>query len=179
MTWKKAIAILLTFCILLPLVACGKTPTVTGDEEEVVDEMALRATSLKVNNLDTPLGIDTTPQFSWVNKSKTIGRAQSAYQIIVASTRELAEGHTGDVWDTGKVESDESFDIPYAGKALTSRTDYYWSVRLWDEEGTATDWTKVSRFGTGILDQSEWTAKWIAGTNYVTKDSSTVASGWR
>ena len=175
MTIKKLLAMLLVFGMLLPMVACGEKPSANGDAEEVVDEMALRATDLKVNNLEMPLGVDTTPQFSWVDKSKTIGRAQSAYQIIVASTPELAQAHTGDVWDTGKVESDESFDIPYAGEALTSRTDYYWSVRLWDEEGTPSEWTKVSRFGTGILDQSEWTAKWISGAKYATKDTSTIA----
>jgi len=131
-----------------------------------IDEMALSATALTVNNLDTPMGIDTAPRFSWVNKSKTIGRAQSAYQIIVASSQELAEAHTGDLWDTGKVESEESFDISYAGKNLTSRMDCYWAVRVWDEQGSASEWSSVAHFGIGILDQSDWTAKWIGAPTY-------------
>lgn len=125
--------------------------------------MVLTATELKVNNLDTPLGVDTNPTFCWTNRTSTIGRVQTAYQIIVASTKELAEAHTGDIWDTGKVQSDENYDIAYEGPALTSRTDYYWSVCVWDETDTPSEWTKVERFGTGILDQSEWTAKWIGG----------------
>lgn len=163
---KKALTILLALSMLLSLVACGNLTNEPTETVEEVDEMALRATSLKVNNLDTPLGIDTTPLFSWVNKSKTIGRAQSAYQIIVASTRELADAHTGDLWDTGKVDSDVSFEIPYAGQTLTSRMDCYWAVRVWDEQGTASDWTKTARFGVGILDKSEWTAQWIAAPTY-------------
>ena len=78
MTIKKLLAMLLVFGMLLPMVACGEKPAANGDTEEVVDEMALRATDLKVNNLEMPLGVDTTPQFSWIDKSKTIGRAQSA-----------------------------------------------------------------------------------------------------
>lgn len=161
MKMKRLLAFLLVVSTLFSLASCkGKT---NEDTVEEVDEMALRATELKVNNLDTPLGIDTNPRFCWTNKSKTIGRLQTAYQIIVASTAELAASYTGDIWDTGKVESDENFDIAYEGTPLTSRTDYYWAVRLWDEEDTASDWTAVARFGTGVLDQSEWTAKWIGG----------------
>lgn len=126
--------------------------------------MVLTATDLKVNNLTTPLGIDTTPYFCWTNRTETIGRVQTAYQIIVASTRELAEAGTGDLWDTGKVASDENFDIIYEGAALTSATDYYWAVKVWDEQDTASAWTKVERFGTGMLQQTDWTAKWIGGT---------------
>ena len=163
---KKLLTILLALSMLLPLIGCGEQTGEPGETEEVVDEMALRATSLKVNNLDTPLGVDTTPEFSWVNKSKTIGRAQSAYRIVVASTKELAEAGTGDLWDTGKVESEDCFEIAYAGQTLTSRMDCYWAVKVWDEQGTESDWTKTARFGMGILDQSEWTADWIAAPTY-------------
>ena len=130
------------------------------------DELALRPTELTVNSLDIPLGVDTTPQFGWVNKSKANGRTQSAYQIIVASTKTLAEAGTGDLWDTGKVSGEESFDIAYAGKALTSRMDCYWAVRVWDEQGTVSPWSSVARFGVGILNQSDWTAKWIGAPTY-------------
>ena len=168
MGFKKGFAFFLALCLLLSLAACngnaGSTEEGnTTEETEEIDTMALHATALRVNNLNTPLGIDTTPLFSWTNRTKTAGRLQTAYQIIVASSKELADGHTGDIWDSGKIESNISYDIEYAGKPLTSRTDYYWSVRVWDETDTPSDWTKVARFGTGILDQSEWTAKWIGG----------------
>ena len=162
MKLKKLLALFLVLSMFFSLAGCNSN--LAGENIEEVDEMVLRATELKVNNLNTPLGIDTTPRFSWVNKSKTIGRAQTAYQIVVSSTRELAEAHTGDLWDTGKVESDVSFDIPYDGQTLNSRMDCYWSVRVWDEEDTASDWTQVERFGMGILDQSQWMAKWISAS---------------
>ena len=158
--FKRFIVLFLALTMLFSMAACGGST----NEEEEIDEMVLRATDLKVNNLNTPLGVDTNPLFSWTNKTKTVGRVQTAYQIIVASTAELAAAHTGDLWDTGKVASNENFDIPYEGMELTSRTDYYWSVCVWDETDTPSEWTKVARFGTGILEQAEWTAKWIGGT---------------
>ena len=160
MKLRRALSGTLALIIVLSLAACGAQTEPVG---EVIDETLLRATEQKVNNLDTPLGIDTTPQFRWTNKSTTTGRLQTAYQIIVSSTPELAAAHTGDVWDTGKVESADSFDIPYEGDPLISCTDYYWSVRLWDETGAAMDWSSVARFATGMLNAEDWTAKWIGG----------------
>ena len=160
MVIKRLLAGVLTLIVIVLLAACGGN---IENVQEVIDETALRATELKVNNLDTPLGIDTTPLFRWTNKSSTTGRLQTAYQIIVASTPELAAAHTGDLWDTGKVDSKASFDIRYEGLPLVSCTDYYWSVCLWDETDSASDWSPVARFGTGMLDQSDWIAKWIGG----------------
>ena len=159
---KRLLALILALCALFSLTACADKGE-KGEPEEVIDMTVLNARDLKVNNLTDPLGIDTKPTFCWTNKTNTVGRVQTAYQIIVASTKELAEAHTGDIWDTGKVASDENFDIPYEGKELTSCTDYYWSVGVWDETDTPMEWTKVARFGTGMLDQSDWTAKWIGG----------------
>jgi len=166
MKMKRIITLFLALSMLVSLIACGnkaQTPQPqTAAPVEEVDPMALTATSLKVNNLNTPLGIDTTPVFCWTNRTRTVGRVQTAYQLIVASTPELAAAGTGDVWDTGKVTSDDNFDIPYGGAALTSFTDYYWAVRVWDETDTPGDWV-TARFGTGVLNESEWTAKWIGG----------------
>lgn len=162
---KRLFAFIFVLCMLFSLAACGGKPT-EEEPEEVIDMTLLNAREMKVNNLTTPLGVDTAPVFCWTNMTNTTGRVQTAYQIIVASTKELAEAHTGDVWDTGKVVSDENFDIPYEGKELTSCTDYYWSVCVWDETDTAMEWAKVARFGTGMLDQSDWTAQWIGSQNY-------------
>ena len=37
------------------------------------------------------------------------------------------------VWDSEKVYSGESVNIPYKGKQLASRERVYWKVRIWDE----------------------------------------------
>jgi len=125
--------------------------------------MVLRVTSLKVNNLDTPLGIDTTPLFGWVNRCDGVGKYQTACQILVASTTELAASRVGDLWDSGKLECTKNFDIPYAGVPLPSQKDCYWTVRVWDEEDAVSRWSEIARFGTGILQRHLWQGKWIGG----------------
>ena len=121
-------------------------------------------TDLKANNLIEPLGIDTTTTFRWINHMEGFARSQSAYQIIVASTAKKAATHDGDVWDSGKVESNLNYDIVYGGDALASCTEYYFAVQVWDESGNSA-WSDVSKFGTGFLDDAKWSAKWIGITN--------------
>ena len=150
---------------MLSLLLCGLmliTVMQTTIFAEGEDDMYI--TDLKVNNLAEPIGIDTVPTFRWVNNMSGYARSQSAYQIIVASTVEKAAAHDGDIWDSGKVESSLNYDIVYGGDALSSRTEYFFVIQVWDEKGNSA-WSDVSSFGTGILDDSEWSAKWIGITD--------------
>ncbi|MGW0087327.1 family 78 glycoside hydrolase catalytic domain [Streptomyces sp. NPDC003393] len=92
-----------------------------------------------------------------VTKSDSSGkRPLSGCEIRVGSSAGGA-----DVWDSGKVGSDQSVDVGYGGPALTSHTGYHWSVRVWDDQGTASGWSDDATFETGLLDASEWQADWI------------------
>ena len=81
--------------------------------------------NLRVENLDQPLGIDTAePRFSWQIISDKRDVRQTAYQIIVNDDK-------GEVWNTGKVESDQQLWIPYAGKQLESNISVSsWAVKV-------------------------------------------------
>ncbi len=119
--------------------------------------------NLRCEYVENPLGIDErNPRFSWFLEHKGRGIKQKAYQIIVASSKELIDKNIGDMWDTGKIESDETFNIVYNGKSLKSFTRYYWKVRWWDNKGNVSDYSKTAWFETAFLD-NEWTAKWIGG----------------
>lgn len=118
-------------------------------------------TDLKVNNLVSPMGLDQMPHFRWVNHLTGYSKSQSAYQIIVSSSAALAAERAGDLWNSEKVAGTANFDIAYAGANLTSRTACYWRVRIWDEQDNASEWSEVATFETGVLDASQWTAKWI------------------
>ncbi|MFQ6094627.1 MAG: family 78 glycoside hydrolase catalytic domain [Candidatus Bathyarchaeia archaeon] len=111
-----------------------------------------------------PLGIDVVrPRFSWELRHSERGRTQSAYQILVSSTRQNLLDDVGDVWDSGKVESDESVNIEYDGKPLESGKVYYWKVRWWDDKGQVSSYSETATFETGLLSQDDWKAKWIQG----------------
>jgi len=79
----------------------------------------------------------------------------------VASSEELLKKDKGDWWDSGKVWSDQSTQVEYAGKPMVSRQQCFWKVRVWDQEGNATDWSRPSVWTTGLLNPSDWQAKWI------------------
>ncbi len=115
---------------------------------------------MKVCGLENPLGIDTNPVFSWQNTAIGYAREMTAYRVIVSSTAENVEKENGDVWDSGKVESKDNYNVEYAGNALTSRTEYFWRVCVWDENDEAV-WSATHKFETGILNQNEWNAAWI------------------
>ena len=110
---------------------------------------------------DTDVVIDIqNPRLSWINDNvrNTQGAAQTAYQIRVA---EGNDNFSAPVWDSGKVLSDESAFIVYDGAPLQSRTDYFWQVKVWDENGKASAWSKPASWHVGILSDDEWKGKWI------------------
>ena len=156
---KKIFVKMLSF-LLCSMMLFSMTPITIFAEGET----DMYITDLKVNNLVEPLGIDTTPTFRWINHMSGYAKSQSAYQIIVASTAEKAAAHNGDIWDSGKVVSNHNYDVAYGGNALTSRTEYFFAVQVWDEKDNSV-WSDVSKFETGILNDAEWTAKWIGMTD--------------
>lgn len=117
----------------------------------------------------TPLGFgDRHPRLSWWLSDPTTARgaAQIAYQILVASSDTALDGDDGDVWDSDRVESDQSVFVPYGGPALESGTRYWWKVRFWNAGGKASEWSEPSWFETGLLDAGAWSAQWI-GSHHV------------
>ncbi len=111
--------------------------------------------SLRVNRMSEPQGVaDTKPMMSWIVESTERGITQSAYEI------EVYEG-TRKVWDTGKVASDCSTGVEYAGAPLRSGTRYQWQVRVWDNKGKVSKWSSRAEWLSGMLSPNEWQAKWI------------------
>lgn len=145
---------------------------------------ALSLASLRCEYLSDPLGIDVEkPRLSWVMEGggqRTEDRAQkqTAYQVLVASTPELLAKDQGDLWDSGKVASDQSVQVEYAGRPLLSRTRCHWEVRVWlarrspggevkpgeggDKDGRRSAWSQPALWTMGLLNRSDWQAKMIA-----------------
>ncbi|MGB8940506.1 MAG: alpha-L-rhamnosidase [Streptomyces sp.] len=120
----------------------------------------LRVTRPTVEYVRHPLGLDVPrPRLSWPLASSKEGQAQTAYQVRVATAANRLT--KPDVWDSGKVTSGDSVLVPYAGPGLKSRTRYYWSVRIWDAAGNASEWSEASWWETGLSAAKDWTARWI------------------
>ncbi|RTE09875.1 alpha-L-rhamnosidase [Paenibacillus whitsoniae] len=124
--------------------------------------MTVSVTACKTEYLTNPLGLDCPePRFFWQLETDRRNVRQSAYQLIVASSKELLDLDRGDQWDSGKVDSDDSIQVVYAGKSLQSQKPYFWKVRIWDEQGNVSAWSEPACWSMGILSRGEWQAKWI------------------
>ncbi|HWA96718.1 MAG TPA: family 78 glycoside hydrolase catalytic domain [Terracidiphilus sp.] len=151
---KKSILYSLAFCLvaLLPNMLYGTTIT---------------AIDLRTEMRTAPLAVNTqTPRFSWLLRAVPInarGVHQAAYRILVASSAGLLAQDTGDLWDSGKVDSPTYWQIAYSGRSLDSRVSCYWKVRIWNAgENNPGPWSEPAQFTMGLLHASDWSAHWIA-----------------
>jgi len=128
-------------------------------------EPALRLTDLRCEYLENPLGIDVArPRLSWKLAAVDPGERglrQSAYRVLVASSPALLALDEGDLWDSGRVGSSRSVHVEWEGVPLRSRMACCWKVRAWDGDGEPSDWSEVARWSMGLLDPSDWSARWI------------------
>ncbi len=119
-----------------------------------------------------PLGVDSAElRLGWLPRAANPaarGLRQSTFQILAASSADLlARGH-GDLWDSGKVVSDETFSVAYHGSAVGSSQRVFWKVRLWDQSGVPSAWSEPATWTMGILADGDWhAAKWIGAPEAV------------
>jgi alpha-L-rhamnosidase len=125
---------------------------------------------LRCEYLDNPLGMDVEkPRLSWIIESDRRGERQTAYQILAASSDERLKKDQGDLWDSGKVESDQSIQVEYNGKPLGSQMRCFWKVRLWtgsvlnpeSQNSNPSAWSKPASWTMGLLKPEDWQAQWI------------------
>ena len=117
---------------------------------------------LRCEYLVDPLGIDVVrPRLGWILQSALREQKQTAYQVLVASSPAKLVNDQGDLWDSGKVPSDQSIQVEYAGKALASRQTCWWKVRVWNRHGISSAWSAAAHWTTGLSDPRDWQASWI------------------
>ena len=138
-------------------------------KREVTSEASVGPAFLRCEYRVNPLGIDIVkPRLSWILDSDRRAQAQSAYQVLVATSEAKLAADEGDAWDSGKVESGRSNQVVYAGQTIcrTYQHDdtfrrFFWKVRVWDQDGRASDWSEAAWWEMAFLSQPEWKAKWI------------------
>ena len=108
------------------------------------------------------------PVFSWQLSSSGTKVLQTAYQVVVSSSAGAAAAGQGDIWDSGKIASSESVGVVYQGPDLQSAKRYYWSVRVWDNQGNVSACAPAAFWEMGLLTPGDWSgAQWIQGTSTV------------
>lgn len=116
---------------------------------------------LLVNGVANPLAIDRhSTRFTWRSEAVDRGEKQTAYQILVSSSRAALHTGAGDLWDSGKIPSDRSAAVPYAGKELAPAARLWWKVRVWNQSDKPGPYSPPAFFDTG-LNPGEWTAQFI------------------
>ena len=137
----------------------------------------LTPVDLRCDYTVNPLGVDSAaPRLFWKLASNERGARQTAYQILVATSVRNLTAASSDLWDSSKITSDETIQIPYAGKKLESSHPVFWKVRVWDEHGNISAWSKPATWTMGVLKKSDppspagsgaagWHAQWIGASD--------------
>jgi hypothetical protein len=124
---------------------------------------ALTIARLDCEHRKNPLGVDALqPCLGWVLQSAQRGERQTAYQILAASSRARLDQNQADLWDSGRVVSDATLQIPFAGQPLKSAQQIFWKVRVWDAAGKVSAWSAAAAWTMGLLEPADWRAHWIA-----------------
>jgi hypothetical protein len=127
---------------------------------------ATTVVDLRCDYAVNPLGVDSAnPRLFWKLDSDERGQRQTACQILVASSENSLAADNGDLWDSGRVDSDETIQIQYAGKELKSFQQVFWKVHAWDAGGKVSAWSKPAAWTMGVLNDSDWQADWIAAAD--------------
>jgi alpha-L-rhamnosidase len=129
----------------------------------VAQSAALAApVALKCEYRVNPEGIDELkPRLSWQIESNARGAKQTAYEILVASSAEDLAKDKGDLWDSGRVESNDTVNVVYSGAKLESKEPCFWKVRVWDEGGRMTT-SAPAQWSMGLLYQEDWKGDYIS-----------------
>lgn len=122
---------------------------------------SIKIEKLQCEYLFNPMGIDIPePRLSWILLSGERAQKQTAFRVLVASSVVLLEKETADIWDSGKILSEDQ-ELAYGGNRLSSRLRCYWKVIVWDRNGNKSDWSEISFWEMGLLKPEDWKASWI------------------
>ena len=121
----------------------------------------IRFGELQTEMRENPEGLCITiPRFSWKLTSEKPDVMQKAYMIVVADSEKKLKSGEDLLWNSNRVESDNSLLIEYAGKPLESGKKYYWRVTVWTNQDEMTI-SQIQYWSQALMNDSDWKAKWI------------------
>ncbi len=131
---------------------------------------------LEVEGQVHPLGVGRdAPRLSW----RSVVESQSAYEIEVATTADLLKQNAPDLWSSGRIEDGRSVEIQYRGRALQSRQQAFWRVRIWAHgEESPGEWSKIGHWQMALLDSSDWQAAWVTSPIFPAAEETAGMTRW-
>ncbi len=155
------------------MVLCASLAAVKAESKSV------HVVDLRCEYLSDPSGIDVVkPRLSWRTDGRSVGLRQTKYQVLVAGKPENLSINNADLWDSGEVASNASVLIPYDGADLRSQQECWWKVRVWNQDGQPSDWSKPGHWSMGLLRADDWKAKWIGTGEAVKTGNEVVPDPW-
>jgi len=148
--------LIIIFVLNLRLLAFSQSPAPSGLLVQLMSHPELSVIS------------EPKPNFGWIVNSNIPGDYQNAYQILVASSRELLTGDASDMWNSGKIASKQSINIKYEGKPLSSDNMYWWKIKTFNKFGGESAWSEIQQFRTstfGMLRKWPGESKWLQIVN--------------
>lgn len=149
--------ILFLFCLLTTFISNGQ----------------IAAEHLTCEMTENPLAVQKQPRLSWQLVSKEFNTSQIGYQILVASSEEKLKNDDGNMWNSGRVNSSKNLHIPYSGNPLKTETKYFWKVKVWNQKGKISKWSKTAFFRIAP-NESDLNPIWIGA---ITKADSYLPEG--
>ncbi len=143
--------------VMIFLALCGSVAAMTPE-------------NLKCEYRSEPLGVDEAqPRLGWGLRAEPgkYDQVQTAYRLLVASSRALLDRNQGDLWDSGTVASGEQNNIAYAGQPLKSGQVCHWKVAVTSGAGKPT-WSRAAKWEMGLLHPEDWRAQWIEDGKSIT-----------
>ncbi len=134
----------------------------------VAQGQKLTVYDLTAEHKTNPIGIEEkAPRMSWKINGAGKNILQNAYAIRVATAPDFSAKSL--VWESGKINADESILQPYGGPALTSGKRYHWQVKVWDNQKRESAWSPAAYWEMGLLNTADWKAQWIEPTQDTTR----------
>jgi alpha-L-rhamnosidase len=122
--------------------------------------------NLRCELTSEPLGVDApTPRLSWQIASDEPDQRQTAWQVLVSTSPADLDQASGDAWDSGRVEGDQTVLVSYKGRPPASSERLFWKVRSWDRAGRPSDWSETASWTMGLLAPGDWHGRWITANS--------------
>ncbi|WP_417361217.1 glycoside hydrolase family 78 protein [Galbibacter sp.] len=107
---------------------------------------AVSVTNMQLGFNNQAVGVATSDvKFGWQLLSSLSDVRQQAYQIVISESEDFEKDK---LWDSGKIDSDQSRLVAYKGPELVNANDYYWRVKVWTSKTPEGHWSESAHFYT-------------------------------